>query len=78
MRTRDPIGNEDNNFFRCKRCGFPCNLSRDRTGPGSGLRYDSVTYSGSSDLGWDTGPDDPVVVQGCPYCGTKNFMNWEQ
>ena len=72
-RTRIPHGNEDVNFFRCKRCNFPCNLSRDKTGTGSGLRYDDVTYTGDN-----VGPSDPVAISGCPYCGTKNYKNWQK
>jgi len=71
-RTKIPSGNEDVNVFRCTRCGFLCDLSRDKTGPGSGLRYDSISHSS------DTAPDDPVVVQGCPFCGTKNYQNWQE
>jgi hypothetical protein len=72
MRTRNTTGNEDNNFFRCKRCGFPCDLSRDKTGPGSGLNYVEISHT------TDTAPDDPQVIAGCPMCGTKNYKNWQQ
>lgn len=69
--TRRPTGNEDTDFFRCKRCGFPCNLSRDKTGPGSGLTYSSI-IEGSGTI------TVPVVQQGCPFCGTKNYKDWQR
>jgi len=72
MRERNPSGNEDINFFRCKKCGFPCDLKRDKTGPGSGLRYDPITHSS------DTAPDDPVVISGCPKCGTRNYRHYKR
>ena len=73
-KTRTPTGNEDYNFFRCKRCKFPCDLSRDRTGTGEGLRYDTL----SRETRTGTGPDDPVVTSGCPQCGCKNYINWQK
>lgn len=71
-RTRNPSGNEDTNFFRCKRCGFPCDLSRDKTGPGSGLTYASVVVEGT------TFTYNPTASQGCGLCGCKNYKNWQR
>jgi len=71
-KTRTPSGNEDTTFFRCTRCGFPCNTDRDKTGSGSGLTYVAVTHT------QDQCPDDPVVVAGCPFCGTKAYKTWQR
>ncbi len=71
-RTRTPSGNEDTDFVRCKRCGFPCNTDRDKTGSGSGVRYEAITHTAA------TAPDDPVHVAGCGFCNTKNFLNWQR
>ena len=76
----------DDRNVRCARCGFICNLDRDRRSregsrEGWGINYDAVanfdynevidyndiftTYD-DEDL-----PDlDPVVIAGCPSCGT--------
>ncbi len=70
-RTRKAEGNEDN-MVRCKRCGFPCDTTRDKTGSGSGLTYVAVTHSATAC------PDNPTVVSGCPQCGSRNYRNWEQ
>lgn len=68
MRTKIPTGNEDVNFFRCVRCGFPCDLKRDRIGQGTGITY-TVQSRGTG----VTGPDDPVVRSGCPQCGKRSY-----
>jgi len=70
--TKIPTGNEDVNVFRCKRCGQWCDLVRDKTGPGEGIRYESITHTA------DTAPDNPIVTRGCPYCGTLNYQNWNR
>lgn len=73
MKSRQPHGNEDNNKVRCKRCGFlGVDKERDKTGSGSGIRYESITHTAS------TAPDDPVVIEGCPFCGTKAYLTWQQ
>lgn len=73
MKTRNPTGNEDSNKVRCKRCGFfGVDKERDKTGSGSGIRYESVTHTAS------TAPDNPIVISGCPNCGTKNYLNWSR
>ena len=71
-RTRTPSGNEDTTFGRCSRCGFPVNTDRDKTGDGSGVRYSAITHTAT------TAPDNPVVIAGCGFCGTKNFLNWQR
>lgn len=72
-KTRNPSGNEDTDKVRCKRCGFRgVDKTRDKTGSGSGLRYDSITHTAS------TAPDNPVVVSGCPFCGTRSYENWSR
>ena len=71
-KTRIPQGNEDTNFVRCSRCGFFCNTERDARGSGSGVRYEAITHTAS------TAPDNPIHVAGCPFCNTKNFLNWNQ
>jgi len=91
-KRRQPVGNEDHNVFRCKRCRFTCDLVRDKRGPGSGLQYDqvgrsvqwqgeAVTFGGESvswQGDWSRDIYDPYVVSGCPFCGTKNYDNWQQ
>jgi hypothetical protein len=72
MRQRTPSGNEDATFKRCKRCGFPCNTDRDKTGPGSGLIYVAVTHTATAC------PDNPTVISGCPFCGSRNYENWQK
>lgn len=69
MKTRIPSGGEETKV-KCRRCGFLCDTSRDKTGAGSGLRYESVEYDGSTVAYKD------IVVAGCPMCGTKNYKNW--
>ncbi len=72
-KTRTPSGNEDSNKFTCRRCGFRgVDLIRDKTGPGSGIKLEAIAHTGA------TAPDNPVVVAGCPFCGSKNFRNWKQ
>jgi len=46
--------------------------ARDKTGSGSGLRYDSIAHTAA------TAPDNSVVIAGCPFCGTKNYLNWQR
>ena len=71
-RTRIPIGNEDTHTFKCKRCGFPLSLDRERTGDGSGITLTAVTIAGKSLY-------DPIIKRGaCPFCGTKNFQDWQR
>lgn len=72
MRTRTPTGTEDKNFFRCKRCHFPCNTERDRTsGSESGVTLVEKT------IGLGTAFD-PVVSAGCSFCGTFNYKTWQR
>jgi len=71
-RTRTPSGNEDTTFVRCKKCGFPCNTDRDKTGSGSGLSYVAVSHTA------DTCPDNPTKISGCAFCGTRNYLNWQR
>lgn len=89
-RTRTPSGNEDTTTKRCKRCGFPVKTDRDKTGPGSGVRYSALTDAASPDgpgqitkfdpstglstTEW-TRPYNSVVFAGCAFCGSKNFLN---
>jgi len=70
-KTHVPSGNEDDTFYRCKRCGFPCNTDRDATGDGSGITLTATTISGTSLY-------DPIVSSGCVFCGTKNYKNWQK
>jgi len=70
-RTKQPSGNEDTTFFRCKRCNFPCKLDRDRVGSGSGITLTSTTDAGRTFY-------DPIVVRGCPFCGTLNYKAWQK
>lgn len=70
-KTKTPHGNEDDSFFRCRRCNFPVNLRRDKTGSGSGISLTAITINGKSLY-------DPVVSSGCPFCGTRNYKNWQK
>jgi hypothetical protein len=63
---------ESETKVRCKRCGFLCDTGRDKTGSGSGVTYVSITHTAT------TCPDDPMVIAGCPFCGTKNYLNWQR
>ena len=65
--------NEDINFFRCKRCGFPLDLSRDKEAP-----YASVTYTAQTGVTAADVPKLDTINVGCPKCGTPNFRNWEE
>ena len=68
MRNRTPSGNEDVHFFRCVRCGFPCDMSRDKIVQGTGIRNTEVSHTA------DTAPDDPVTgYGGCPQCGQGDY-----
>lgn len=70
-KTKIPHGNEDTTSFKCKRCGFTCNTDRDRTGSGSGISLTAITINGKSLY-------DPIVSSGCPFCGTRNYKNWQK
>ena len=75
MRTRKVTVNDEPEKVRCKRCGFMCDTSRDRTdGNGDGITYVPITHSA------DTAPHDPTVKkgQGCPFCGTYNYLTWKR
>ena len=68
MKSRIPSGNEDRNFFRCVRCGFPCDLSRDKIVRGTGIRNKAISHTAS------TAPDDPVTgYGGCAQCGCGDY-----
>jgi len=72
-KTRTPTGNEDSNKVRCRRCGFTgVDKLRDKTGSGSGIRYESITHTAA------TAPDNPIVFAGCPECGTKAYLTWQR
>jgi ssDNA-binding Zn-finger/Zn-ribbon topoisomerase 1 len=78
-------GRQDDRYVRCTKCNFIAHLDRDRRAPcdsrvGDGIKYVdlSVLYNSSSTL-YDacettydglTGVKDPVVVMGCPLCGS--------
>lgn len=49
-KNRIPTGNEDVNFVRCKRCGFPCDSSRDKISPGNGKIYTAIPGSQRTSL----------------------------
>lgn len=73
MKNRQPQGNEDSNKVRCKRCGFlGVDKERDKTGSGSGIHYYPIAHTAN------TAPHNPVVTGGCPFCGTKAYLNWQQ
>lgn len=69
MATKRARGLDDDNKVRCKKCGFICDLERDKQGDGSGVTFTSVTDSAS---------DNPVAVSGCPFCGTRNYTGWQR
>ena len=69
MKTRNPQGNEDDDKTRCNYCGFlGVDKKRDKTGWGSGIRLVPIPHTAS------VAPDEPVVVAGCPFCGSKNYL----
>ncbi len=74
MKERSPIGNEDIDVFRCKRCDFPCDLSRDKIRPGLGLSYTTLTGVVTQ----TQYPDDHTVTFGCPQCGTGEYDKWQR
>ncbi len=86
MKSRQPQGNEDSNKTRCRRCGFlGVDKKRDKSGPGSGLRYEAIPHTATfvrydiATNAWVTAssaPDDPIRIAGCGFCGTKNYENW--
>ena len=66
--TKNPSGNEDRNKTRCVRCGFWCDLSRDKIVSGTGIRNEAISHTAS------TAPDDPVTgYGGCPQCGAGDY-----
>jgi len=74
MRQNSPgETNEDYNFFRCKRCGFPLDLSRDKEASRA-----SVTYAALSGVTDTAAPYNDTINVGCPFCGTVNFKNWKE
>ena len=68
-RSRTPIGNEDVDKYRCTRCGFPCDLKRDKINPGNGNVYTTVSSSQTST------PDDGTPAFGCPQCGRGDYTD---
>lgn len=82
-RNPDTFVPDDRENVRCAKCGFICNKSREtRSEDGSRLGYgislDPVGTAFSSTVGFSTtmlfngsaAGYDPVVVGGCPFCGT--------
>lgn len=66
FKTRRPQ-NPDTNFYRCRRCHFPLDLSREKSRDGDGIKMVSTTAFGEDIT-------DPVPKSGaCPFCGTFNF-----
>lgn len=65
--------NDDYNFYRCKRCGFPIDLSRDKEAPRMAMSFTS--HTGVSSL---TVPKNVTPKAGCPFCGCVNYRNWQQ
>lgn len=71
LKTRHP-DNPDTNFFRCAKCKFPLDLSREKSRSGNGVKLVSTTAFGHSVI-------DPQSKAGaCPLCGTYNFRNWKK
>lgn len=68
-RTRIPSGNEDTDFVKCRRCGFPCKLSRDKIKPGNGKVFTTLTGVVSQ----TQYPDNWTVTYGCPQCGRGDY-----
>jgi len=85
-KNRDLGTWRDDRYVRCSRCGFICHLDRDsrsRDGDrrGWGVNFEQSVSAGGWFSGWfssgwfssGTQPTDivdPVVVGGCPFCGT--------
>jgi hypothetical protein len=66
----------ETSYIRCRKCGFIMNKARHPKGWGTGISFD---ISANADQGWGGGPwgggfppsvADPVVLSGCPFCGT--------
>jgi hypothetical protein len=83
-RNQDRGSRKDNEFIRCSRCRFICQISRDPRAPyGSRQGWGTETkLSGSTDyndyyvkynqddIEYDNGSLDSEVRSGCPQCGT--------
>jgi len=68
-KSQIPRGNEDTNMVCCTRCGFPCDLSRDKQKQGHGYSYFTLAGVGSQ----AQYPDDWAVAFGCPQCGKGDY-----
>jgi hypothetical protein len=76
---------KDNRYVRCQRCGFMCHLDRDsRASEGSrvgeGMSYsttfNTVSLTGNAAYSSATVSvvrNDPIVIGGCPQCGTYMY-----
>jgi hypothetical protein len=74
----------DDNYVKCSRCGFWCNIDRDKhaksySTAGWGIKYpetgteyndSNITYDDPLVLYNSAGVNDPLVHAGCPQCGT--------
>ena len=64
------VSGEEDNFIRCKQCGFI--LDRNLTSPGSG--YGNETSSSITTIaGGTANAKDPTVGPGCPLCGSSVY-----
>lgn len=66
-------------YFKCKICGFICDVDRDSLGGDSSQNpLGSDTYTATQDGVTDaTDLRNPVtysiVISGCPFCGSRNW-----
>jgi hypothetical protein len=58
---------DTNRYFRCRFCGFICDIQRDGLGIGDGKSYPSFTDADG------TTKYQPVATDGCRLCGSKNW-----
>ena len=54
-------------YFRCRICGFICDIQRDGLGVGDGVHYESFTDADG------TTKYIPVATDGCRLCGSRNW-----
>jgi len=68
--SKKPIYGEngdEHRYYRCKHCGFICDIKRDSLGPGEGVTHPTFTDADGLTK------YKPYVTDGCRLCGSKNY-----